>query len=348
VAFAAIVLVTGAQSYAAGTFAVVIAIAIAKCIESLSDIFYGLFQLNDRLDYIGISMMLKGVLSLLAVVVGLLLTAKVGAGVVGLGIVWFALLLFFDGSRGLRIIRSDDHAGGWRALLPRFDLVRQWELTKRALPMGIVMALVALNLHMPRYFVEAHAGERALGIFSTLAYAMVAITTVVDAMGHSSIPRLSRLYTAEKLAEFRSLLWKLVRLGALAGLLGVLGVVAFGTKLLTILYGPEYSPYATEFVWLSAAAGVSGVAFALTYGITAANCFRTQVPVFVVVAASNALACYWLVPAIGIRGAALAPLFASTVHVLLSSAVILHLIDNKRSVHETEMASRSGCWRANL
>ena len=83
---------------------VILAVALAKGIETLSDIHYGLFQLNDRLDQIGRSMMLRGVLSVAALSTGLYLTRNVLWGCVGLALVWLAALLFFDVPRGRRFV----------------------------------------------------------------------------------------------------------------------------------------------------------------------------------------------------------------------------------------------------
>ena len=83
---------------------VILAVALAKGIETLSDIHYGLFQLNDRLDQIGRSMMLRGVLSVAALGTGLYLTRNVLWGCVGLALVWLAALLFFDVPRGRRFV----------------------------------------------------------------------------------------------------------------------------------------------------------------------------------------------------------------------------------------------------
>ena len=47
-------------NYQPQTTLVILAVALAKAIETISDIHYGLFQLNDRLDETGRSMMLRG------------------------------------------------------------------------------------------------------------------------------------------------------------------------------------------------------------------------------------------------------------------------------------------------
>ena len=54
--------------YERQTALVIAAVAVAKAIETLSDIHYGLFQLSDRLDQTGKSMMLRGTLSMMAII----------------------------------------------------------------------------------------------------------------------------------------------------------------------------------------------------------------------------------------------------------------------------------------
>ncbi len=65
-AIAAIVTFTWIENIPHRTAMVVVAVALAKGTETLSDVHYGLFQLHDRLDQTGRSMMLRGILSLLA------------------------------------------------------------------------------------------------------------------------------------------------------------------------------------------------------------------------------------------------------------------------------------------
>ena len=188
------------------------------------------------------------------------------------------------------------------------------------------MALVSLNLNMPRYFVHSAMGETELGVFSTMAYAMVAIATVVDAMAHAATPKLARLYAGNRLPEFRALLLKLVVLGFLIGLLATAVILLGGETLLRLLYGAEYAGYASVFAWLTAGAGISAVASLLTNGITSAKRFRAQVPMFFMVVGSNALACSLLVPRLGLTGAALAVLLASSVHMLMAVAILSYVL----------------------
>ena len=89
-------------NYERQTAMVILAVALAKGIETLSDIHYGLFQLNDRLDQTGRSMMLRGVLSVAALSAGLYLTHNIVWGCAALALVWLAALVVFDMPRGRR------------------------------------------------------------------------------------------------------------------------------------------------------------------------------------------------------------------------------------------------------
>jgi len=318
-ALAAIVSITFAQGYRQQTAMVILAVALLKAIESFSDVFYGLFQLNDHLDQTGKSMMVRGALSVIALGAGLYLTHELVWAILVLAAAWLAVLICWDVRRGRRFASL---------VWPSLHLDRQWRLTRLALPLGLVMALVSLNLNMPRYFIEAHLGEYQLGIFSAMAYTTVAVATFADALGHSTIPRLARYYADGDLVSFRSSLLKLVAIGGGFGLISFAAARAMGARVLTILFTPEYAAHAGVFVLLVIAAGISCVASLLNYGITAAQCFRIQVPMFLLVAGGNAAACAWLVPAFGLKGAALALVIAACVHLTVSTSVLLYLLSS--------------------
>jgi O-antigen/teichoic acid export membrane protein len=315
--------------YERQTAMVILLVAVAKGIETFSDIHYGLFQLNDRLDQSGRSMMLRGILSVVALSTGLYLTRSLLWGCGGLALVWLAALLFFDLRHGRRFVEG--YAKFTRASEPR----RRWDLIRIALPLGIATTMAALNLNMPRYFIHARLGERQLGIYSALAYTTVAMILVSDSLGHCAIPRLSRLYHGERLAEFRSLLLRLIAAGALLGLGGVVVVQFAGKRILALTYGSEYAADFRIFLLLILAAAVYCVACMLTIAITSARCFRIQVPLYALVVGSNALACAYWVPSAGLAGGAAAMLVAAIVHFVLGAVVVSGMLrkQTKRRAH---------------
>src|SRR5207253_3496260 len=169
----------------------------------------------------------------------------------GLALVWLAGLLLFDVPRGRRFAQAAARAGEPEDRAVQKDPAqdrtsryrRQWNLMWTALPLGISTTMAALNLNMPRYFIHSRLGERQLGIYSAMAYATLAMILVTDSLGHSAIPRLSRLYTAGRMADFRSLLLRLVAAGGGLGLAGLAVAQVMGVRLLSLAYGREYAAH---------------------------------------------------------------------------------------------------------
>jgi O-antigen/teichoic acid export membrane protein len=314
--------------YERQTAMVILLVAVAKGIETFSDIHYGLFQLNDRLDQTGRSMMLRGILSVAALSIGLYLTRSLLWGCGGLALVWLAALLFFD-------VRTGRHfVGDYQTLARTAEPRRRLDLMRIALPLGIATTMAALNLNMPRYFIHARLGERELGIYSALAYTTVAMILVSDSLGHCAIPRLSRLYHGERLAEFRSLLLRLITAGALLGVGGVVVAQFIGARLLALIYGSEYAAQFRTFLLLIVAAAIYCVACMLTIAITSARCFRIQVPLYALVVGSNALVCALWIPSAGLAGGAAGMLVAATVHFVLGAVVVGSLLRIKAKRRE--------------
>jgi O-antigen/teichoic acid export membrane protein len=315
------------------TTRVILAVALAKGIETLSDIHYGLFQLNDRLDQTGRSMMLRGTLSVSVLSVGLYLTRNAFWACVGMSLVWLATLLFFDVRQSRQFIVSGDkfchtacRTSRRRPHSQGNQIRRLWSLLRLALPLGIVATIASINLNMPRYFVHARMGEHQLGIFSAMAYATVAITLVSDSLGHCAIPRLSRLYSGGRIAEFRALLLKLLAVATAFGLANLAIARALGARLLTIVYNPEYAAHSRVFVLLVLSMAIYGVGGMLNSGILSARHFKIQVPMLALVTGCNALACARWVPVAGLAGAAMAMLLAAVVYFTLAAVVAAFMV----------------------
>lgn len=333
-----ILIITINAGYRWETSLVILVIGLSKVIESISDIFHGLFQYHERMDRIAISLMIKGPLSLLMLGIGIYLSGTVLGGAIGLAIIWTVVLIFYDIPSGAAILRaatanieaeeisqqqSPIHN---RHLLPRFNFSKLRSLVGLSLPLGFVMMLISLNANIPRYFIEHHLGERELGIFSALSYLMVAGGIVVSALGQSASPRLAKYYAAGNSKDFQQLLLKTVLIGALLGGISVLMAAIAGKEILTILYRPEYAQQVYLFVLLMVAAGIGYIASFLGYGMTAAQYFRVQMPLFTLVTGISALVCFWLVPSQGLIGAAIALIVGATVQAIFSLGVIYHAL----------------------
>jgi len=305
-----IVVIVMISRYSLNTALVIIAIGLAKCFEAVSDIFYGVLQQHERMDRIAISMMSKGLFSLISLGITVYFTNSVFWGAIALGGAWAVILLGYDVRSGAIVLGEGARSGLWlpmpAVLRPRWDANTLCQLAWLALPLGVVMMFISLNANIPRYFVQRQLGEYGLGIYSAMAYLVVAGGTVIGALGQSASPKLARYYAAQDWASFNKLLGKLFVLGAGVGVAGILVALIGGGFLLSILYTPEYAQEVDVLVWLMVGAALSYVASFAGYGMTAARCFKLQLPLFVAVTLVSVSSAAWLVPRYGLMGAALA------------------------------------------
>jgi O-antigen/teichoic acid export membrane protein len=288
--------IVAASGYRQQTALVILAVAGAKAIEAISDMCYGMFQQHERLDRVALSMMLRGVLGLLALGTGVALTNSALGGVLGLALAWIAVLVVYDmpGSRAI---------AGNVSISPRWHGPTMLRLVRLSAPLGVVMLLLALNASIPRYTVAQTWGAQALGIFAAIAYIERAGTTVVNALGQSASPRLARFYTTGDTGAFRALVFKLVGIGCGLGAAGVAVALIAGGPVLALLYQPEYAR-ADILVWVMIAAGLWYIASFLGYTATARRIMVWQPVVLSAVVLVSLSASLLLIPAHGLIGAA--------------------------------------------
>ena len=324
--------ITLATGYKGETAIVIILIGFAKGLESISDVFYGLLQKHEKMDRMAVSVMMKGPLSLLMLSIGTYISGSIVWGVVGLVIAWACILLIWDIPSYRWLINKFTSEGEipdsleGKTATPRWQLGTIRKLIWLSLPLGLVMMLISLNANIPRYFLEQSLGKKELGVFAALAYLIVAGNMVVSALGSAARPRLAKYYAGGNVSAYQKLLLQLVAIACLLGLSGILVAWVAGGQILTIVYQPEYAKYTELLIWLMVTAGIGYVSSFLGEGMTAARYSRTQIPLFIIVTSTSAIASCWFIPRNGLKGAAIALMIAEIVRIIFTLGVIFHAV----------------------
>lgn len=332
-----IVGLTFAGGYSGETALVILVIGLAKGIESISDVFYGLLQQRERMDRIAKSMIFKGLLSLIALGGGVFITKSVAWGTVGLAFVWLFILIIYDIPTSIKLIGVNNLQACLTLVREFFKMqnVRRspWtidiktlkELLWLTLPLGFVMMLISLQTNIPRYFIERYLGERELGIFAAIAYLQVVGMTVVLALGQSATPRLSKYYAVGNRSLFQSLLLKLIGMGVILGAMGVLLALVAGREILTILYKPEYAGYSNLFIGVMVAAGIGYIGSYLNFGITATRAFERFTIPYLLLTLLTVATSWLLIPNFGLLGAVWTLCIISIAGCLTSTFILIRI-----------------------
>ncbi len=307
--------------YRDATFWAVLLVAIAKSVESISDVIHGLLQQHERMDRVARSRAAHGLATLIGVGSGALVTGDVVGATAGLLLARLLALVACDLPLACWIVGSD----GLERLWPSFSFQRLRRLAWLGLPLAGTTLLTSLESNIPHYFVAGHLGMAELGVFGAVAALITAGGIFTRAMNQVASPRLATLYHAEDLTGFRRLLFRILGAYLLLGIAGVAIVPLLGRWLLTVLFRAEYAVHINLFLLVMCAAAVAYLAGALTSAMIAIRVIGRQLPLRVVTATTSLLACALLVPSLGMQGAALALVVAKVPFVLVSLAIVIRM-----------------------
>lgn len=304
---------------------VIVLVGFAQVLEYVSDTYYGLMQKCDRMDRMSHSLMFKGPLALAALWITMDETRDVAWAVAALACGRLFILLVWDSRLGY----ARRLPGGLQARL-EWNNRQMLSLFRLALPLGIISMLASLSGNIPRYFIQAHLGTTDLGIYSAIASLLAAGNLVVSAFGQAIMVPAARACADGDRARYRGFVLHTVLLGAILGAGAILSASLFGHYLLGHVFRPEYADHVDLFIWLMAAGTVLFVTGALGFVMTAARALIPQIPVLMINCLAGAVACAWLIPRHGLRGAVEATIVAGLVQ-LAGAAVILRRIDGQIS-----------------
>jgi O-antigen/teichoic acid export membrane protein len=285
--------------------------------DAFSDVLCGACQRRERLDGVAKALLLKGALGLVSVAIVAFAGGGAFAAAMALAIIrWFILL-----SCELPIAARTLGGKPGSALRPKWRWARMARLARLALPLGVVMLLISLQTHIPRYFLGCHASVADVGVFVSLITLTNLGALVVNALGQTASPRLAAYFHSGQRGEFLSLTVRLALLGASLGAFGVFLAAVAGPQILRLIHGSDYVGYETALLLLMVAAAINYVGPPLGYAATAARQVRPQPVIHAInLAITGSLA--WFLAPHGVRGLSCAVLVSSITTTLLFAGLV--------------------------
>ncbi len=215
----------------------IIAVAAAKGVESLSDLYGGRLQKHERLADAARSLMLRGFLALAAFAAVYPATHSLAWAALAMTVAWAAAVALYDVRLVRRLPREADRAARGAIHL------RLSRLAALAAPLGLLAGAAALESSLPRFIVGQAVGAYELGILGVMLYSTLVGNMVVAAVAQAALPRLASLHDVGRLVEVRRLVGRLVRVAAGAGMVTVALAALVGRIGLKLAFGPEYAQW---------------------------------------------------------------------------------------------------------
>lgn len=296
--------------------AVIIAVGIAKGFETFSDMFYGLFQKYERMDKLGLSLMLKSLLSVTGMGALLLLTHNLVYGAAGLALAWMLVMVLYDYPNAKKFSRVK--------ISLNLNVIK--ELIRLCLPLGVVLLCISLTNNVPNYFIKGLLGVGSLGYYSSIFYIVSVGDIMVNSLGQTTSPRLAQFYANGNRNGFIKLMLNSALIILAMSLVGLAVSIAVGKQILILFYTADYGAYQNILILLMFAAGFSYLGNLMNYGTIAVRMLKIQPALYgaalLACIASNA----FLIPLAGLKGAAYSSIITASLLFAGNCSIILYAL----------------------
>ncbi|WP_271399254.1 lipopolysaccharide biosynthesis protein [Salinicoccus roseus] len=281
---------------------IIFLIAINKFIESQSDVIFGYFQRIENMNLIAKSKIIKAIITMIIFGLLLYISNNLLLSIIGILISNLVILITYDLSnlhkKGVNRIFGKEI---YKILKERKLLVSLFLL---GLPLGAASALDSLTINSQRYVIENVLSLEQLGYYASITYLMVAGQTIVGALSHAALPRLSHLYIND-FNKYIKLILKLFLIGIIIASFLIFISYNFGALILEIIYTKEYSEYSNLFILIMVCASIWYLTGFLNAALLATRRFNHQFLIYGASFLSTFILTILLIPSLGLFGAAI-------------------------------------------
>lgn len=227
--------------YSMGKAVIIMTFMGFKVVEGMADVYYGIDQKNERMDYAGISLTVRGIGSLVVFLGIFILSSNLLVSIVAMSLFSLAVVLGYD-----RRIVKHYQAGETEDTEVIRKQVKSLLIT--CFPLAVVAFLNNMSLTIPKLYLEQYFGEEVMGIYSSVASPTIVIQLAATTLFAPLIPPLTVEFNNGNKKNF---LGGLKKFALLIGAITILALI--GSKLLAhwglvLLFGTEIEPYVYLFI----------------------------------------------------------------------------------------------------
>lgn len=238
----------------------IIAFMFIRLVEGAVDVLHGINQKYGRYDFIGKSLFIRGVVTIVAFL----------AGIIVMGDLFIALVLTAISNAVAFIAYDIRKTGSLEKLTAKIYSKKVLELLKECLPLVISSFLISLIPLIPRNAIQALQSNEILGVYSSIASPTMVVQVFAQQVFGPLLPRLAVMLNDERYEQFLSLFHKLLMI--FVGFAVVISIAAaiFGRLGLTILYGKSILEYYSLFmplIWVTIGTACSWILISIVTAI---------------------------------------------------------------------------------
>ena len=279
-------------SYNIYTKSSIFAYIIFKTSEALVDVFHGAEQKKWRMDIIGISYTIRGIISFIVFIVTLAITKNILLAISFMAISVYLVIFLYDVPKFKEIVK-------FKKVI---NYRKIWKLLIICMPLTIYGFLSNGLQAYPKYLLEKLTSSEILGIYSSVATPVLIIQVASTFIFNPLITLFAELYNKKDSKGFYKLTIKVMIAILCIGIIAIIGSNILGKFALSLLYGEDIVQYSYLLNWVI-------VTTILTTMVAFINLLLTVIRNFKALLTGNAIALFlvvvfsnYFIPIYGING----------------------------------------------
>ncbi len=204
-----------------------------KLNETFSDVLHGIDQKNHRMDYVGVSYIMRGMASTIVFAFALITTGDVLVSIIAMSMIALLIVVLYD-------VRSARQFG---SIKPIFDKKTIAAILVTCLPAVVSSASFTAITSVPRQMLEAMRGQEALGYYGTIATPLVIVQVMATSIFNPMLTELAELYNDGEKSRFVKRIVKNLSLLICISAVVYVCVLLLGEFAIGLVFGEKFVPY---------------------------------------------------------------------------------------------------------
>lgn len=274
----------------------IIAYCLFKMSEALYDVYAGICQKNWRMDYIGKSWMIKGIVTLGAFVGFYIISENLLWAILGMAISSYIVVGVYD-------VPKTHSLSQIRISLKDKDCLK---LTIECFPLLCYLILSTIVPTIPRIFMERILGNYALGIYGSIATPTAIVQMGASYIFNPFLTLFAEQYNSGKIVQFRNTMKKCILTISCFSVIALIGGKILGKWGLNLIYGSEVAEYVSLLLPLILCTILTSLVWFLCALLTVVREFKGLIISNLIVVILSGISSIFCLKIFGMQGASIA------------------------------------------
>jgi O-antigen/teichoic acid export membrane protein len=319
------------QGYDQDIVWLVLIVTLWNAVESVSDLFSGLFQRRERMDLLAKACILQAIAICVLVTLSLVVTGQLLWCAFALVVAALLRLWCYEFPVGVQLLanypcnqKTDLSARGssrWSVYRPEFRRLAIQQFIYLGAPLTAMMFIMITTNSVPRYVINDALDDASLGVFVALYSLAQAQNLIVGSVSLSLSARLAVLFVERKRTQLIHLVAKTILISLAVGIPGLAIAAVAGKTILSLAFTPAYAADNDVFLILMLVGIAEGIAQVFGTMVTSMRRFAVQVPIQVARLTIVYFGGVWAIQRWGLAGVAWV-LFATAIFTIACYAIL--------------------------